>query len=176
MSSQISCPVCYSSCDKRIVHPKLRYGHPGSAVECLCGLVFLHPRHSEEEQKSYYIDKYRDDYEDPSPQERFFLDYPEATQRMERILPYAKDASSLLEIGSGSGAFLSVAQSYFKKAVGIELDSESRDLMSLKKMEIYKDLSDLKKFDLIVLFHVLEHILDPISFLKNLKNHLIKLD
>ncbi|MBX9977180.1 MAG: methyltransferase domain-containing protein, partial [Alphaproteobacteria bacterium] len=43
-----------------------------------------------------------------------------------------------------------------------------------KNISVYFDLNDIKdeKFDLIVMFHVLEHLLDPVAFLKNVSCYL----
>jgi len=80
----------------------------------------------------------------------------------------------LLEIGSGSGAFLSLANKKFRKVVGIELDLNAQRFLKNKNLNVFETLSDLEnsKFDVIVMFHVLEHLLDPVSFLKELKNYL----
>jgi 2-polyprenyl-3-methyl-5-hydroxy-6-metoxy-1,4-benzoquinol methylase len=175
LDNSLKCPLCNDKAPKKLVHSKLRYGDYGSIQQCdECDYVFLFPRLSEEEQKAYYTNEYRRSYEDPSVQERFITDFPEAIRRLNHVLQSNQQAQSLLEIGVGSGAFLSLARSYFGTTVGIELDKETHSFLKQKNFEIHEDLRSLKdrKFDVIVLFHVLEHFLDPIEFLNQLKQHL----
>ena len=102
--------------------------------------MFLHPRLSEQEQKLYYETIYREEYEVFDVTQRFLSDYFEAVCRIEHLLPHLSSVSSLLEIGSGSAAFLSLTTSYFNRAVGIELDESSQTYMKNKCLEIYSDL------------------------------------
>ncbi len=78
---------------------------------------------------------------------------------------------SLLDFGCGAGGFLKLAKKITKKAEGVELDNIAR--FYNKEIEVKKNINDFKeKFDVITLFHVLEHLPDPIGFLKNLKKYL----
>lgn len=177
MSTFVQCPLCNVESQSELVHSKIRYGHKGKILCCVnCDFTFLFPRMAEEEQKLYYEATYRGEYEDVNVNvsQRFEADHPEAQRRMKQISSHIDSKVSLLEIGSGSGAFLSIANSYFKRAIGIEPDNPSQKYLKDKNLEIYSDLKEIKgqKFDIIVIFHVLEHILNPIDFLKTLKKYL----
>jgi 2-polyprenyl-3-methyl-5-hydroxy-6-metoxy-1,4-benzoquinol methylase len=175
MVRSVTCPLCQINSLPQIVHSKLRHGHKGKILRCNeCEFVFLYPRLTDEEQKHYYQTVYRDEYDDFPVSERFLTDQSEASRRMERLLPALASASSLLEIGSGSGAFLSLANSQLKRVVGIELDKKSQVYMKQKGLEVYEDLKSVEnqKFDIIVMFHVLEHILQPAEFLDQIKEKL----
>ena len=166
------CVLCQGNdSSSSLVHEKLRYGHPGKIYRCSdCGLVFLYPRLTEDEQKKYYAQQYRDDYEEISVEKRFSNDMAEAEKRLLRIKDIAPPSGSLLEIGSGSGAFLYLSSQYFNMVSGVELDVRAQEFLRKKSLNIYSDLNEIsgKKFDVIVLFHVLEHLLEPVKFIQML--------
>jgi 2-polyprenyl-3-methyl-5-hydroxy-6-metoxy-1,4-benzoquinol methylase len=73
---------------------------------------------------------------------------------------YLPEAKNVLEIGYGNGSFLSWCKEKGQDVHGIEQD---KDLIARAKKlnyKVYKSISEIKqtKFDLIVLFDVLEHI------------------
>ena len=80
----------------------------------------------------------------------------------------------ILEIGSGDGFFLEKMQDYGDKMTGIEVSKQrrikSRKITNVKVLDIdlVQNVPDIGSFDVIVLFQVLEHIRDPINFLKNI--------
>ncbi len=170
----LKCPVCESSDKICLYHDKLRYGHTGKIYQCECGHYFLDPFPSSLELEKFYTEEYRDIYKDASPEKRFYNDYPEALERLKRLLPFSTEEDSLLEFGSGSGAFLRVGNSYFDNVIGIELDKKSQNFIKTSGQQVYTKLHDIKDktFDIIVLFHVLEHLPNPIQFLKELKSFL----
>lgn len=81
---------------------------------------------------------------------------------------------TLLDFGSGNGGFLSFASSVSKVAYGVEVDAFARNNCLDQGLNIYEQLENLpeKKFDVITLFHVLEHIQDPIALIKKLHYYL----
>jgi 2-polyprenyl-3-methyl-5-hydroxy-6-metoxy-1,4-benzoquinol methylase len=81
-----------------------------------------------------------------------------------------------LDVGCGDGKFLSLIKNS-KSVSGVEINKHLRKKIkkNKKKIEIFNNLSSLnKKFDVITIFHVLEHIEDPISFLKLIKTKMKK--
>ena len=79
----------------------------------------------------------------------------------------------LLDFGCGAGGFLSMSQDITHKSYGVELDNQVRKYWD-SQLSIFPDLEPItpKSIDLITLFHVLEHIKDPIALLKNLSEYL----
>ncbi len=81
---------------------------------------------------------------------------------------------SLLDVGSGTGAFVNEMKKKGWKAMGLEPDSDARSVAE----ELYNlDLKDVKEFyhlqsssfDAITLWHVLEHVHDLASYVQQLK-------
>ena len=81
----------------------------------------------------------------------------------------------LLDFGCGKGIFLSLAKKNAKSVAGLEISRQYVDHLRKKKFKIYDDINLVdQKFDIITLFHVLEHIPDQIDVLKNIKKMLKK--
>lgn len=79
----------------------------------------------------------------------------------------------LLDYGCGWGGFLQTVKNT-KSLSGFEIRQECLNyLKNKKKIKIITDLKNHKfKFDIITLFHVLEHLPNPLEILKNLKKNL----
>ncbi|MBD1141575.1 class I SAM-dependent methyltransferase [Pelagibacterales bacterium SAG-MED32] len=79
---------------------------------------------------------------------------------------------SVLDYGCGNGNFLELSKNLAYDISGIEV--EERILQHLgKRFSVYNNINKLKKnFDVITSFHVLEHLKDPISKLKEIKKYL----
>lgn len=75
---------------------------------------------------------------------------------------------SLLDFGCGAGGFLAKIKSYVKECIGLEKDKNLVKTVSDNfGIKVYTNIGDIKKkFDIITLFHVLEHIKDPRALLK----------
>jgi 2-polyprenyl-3-methyl-5-hydroxy-6-metoxy-1,4-benzoquinol methylase len=176
MNESPRCLFCVKNhYDYKIFHEKLRYDHPGKIYKCeFCDFVFLHPKLSEIEQEKYYSEEYRSQYETVSVEKRFQDDMIEANRRLFDLKKLVSSDKKLLEIGSGSGAFLSLSTNYFDSVSGVELDINAKDFLKKKGLNIFSNLEDIEgqKFDVIVMFHVLEHLLDPVFFIKNISKYL----
>lgn len=74
---------------------------------------------------------------------------------------YTEKKGSLLDIGCGTGYFLSAAKRNGWKVYGIEPNDTARKIAADKKLKISENIDEFKKnkkFDAISLYHVLEHI------------------
>jgi 2-polyprenyl-3-methyl-5-hydroxy-6-metoxy-1,4-benzoquinol methylase len=85
--------------------------------------------------------------------------------------------SSMCDVGCGPGYLLSVFQK--KKILGIDIDLNALKIASryseVCKIDLNKKNIFLKrKFDLVVCYHVIEHIKNPNIFIKNIKSILKK--
>jgi len=86
------------------------------------------------------------------------------SKKMSLVLRHTKsDGKKLLDIGCGTGDFLTVAKKYYWEIAGIEPDAQARTIASKKTgIEIQNDawLSKIEdhSFDAITMWHVLEHV------------------
>jgi len=92
--------------------------------------------------------------------------------RYQKLVQLFAGARSFLEIGAGAGGFLAhVREQHPDIAYAcIEPDENSRnaraELSWLRQFEMFDD-APAGSFELVGLFHVLEHVLEPVSFLRS---------
>lgn len=79
---------------------------------------------------------------------------------------------NVLEFGCGSGGFLRKIKNLAASVTGIELMDEARKRLEEEGISVYKRLDDKQKYDVICMFHVIEHLNDPDSILKSLRQHM----
>ena len=84
---------------------------------------------------------------------------------------------SICDVGCGPGFLLSSLK--VKNKVGIEIDdlaaNKASNFCRIYKMDLNKKIEINKKFDLVICYHVIEHIEKPLQLIKNLKK-IIKKD
>ncbi len=81
----------------------------------------------------------------------------------------------ILDIGAGTGGFLKIAKKKGWKVNGVEPDEKARKLSLEKGIKLESDLSKFRseKFDVITLWHVMEHLPDLKSRIVEIQ-HLLK--
>lgn len=177
------CMVCGSK-EKRFIRDRLRYGIIRPVYECSsCGFVYLWPRMGEEETVEYYK---KGDYRN-IPREKLGLQQHDskatfnsrmgqAKQRFDIVKPYLNKNVRFLEIGCGSGSFLSLVKPLVKECKAMELDPIFAEYVQNElKIDVSQkaiiDLDPAKdgKFDVVCMWFVLEHLHDPVNDLKSLR-------
>lgn len=130
-----------------------------------CKLIFTNPRPYIE-----FIGKYYESEEYISHQNKStnltnklykFVRQLTIRKKVALINTLHPNKGKLLDIGCGTGYFIEAAERSEWKVKGIEPNSTARKLAqskNLKVSESLKDINDNKKFDVITLFHVLEHM------------------
>lgn len=79
----------------------------------------------------------------------------------------------VLDFGCGNAGFLNFVKSVCKKAYGVELQKAFQDYFKSCGLDVFSDIAELpEKVDYITMFHVLEHLKNPVEELKKLKEHL----
>jgi 2-polyprenyl-3-methyl-5-hydroxy-6-metoxy-1,4-benzoquinol methylase len=134
---------------------------------------------SEEEEKAFYCNynehvKSRLVNPKESMEDQFEASLPEAGRRVSTIRDYLNSSMSILEIGSATGAFLHLIRGDVREVLGIEPSIAHATYMSSlgipNVLEIAMlNMNNRDRFDGIALFHVFEHIRNPLSFLQTLR-------
>lgn len=86
------------------------------------------------------------------------------------------EKGSLLDIGAGTGHFLDLAQKKSWKVTGIEPSANARKIAQNKGISFVDSIKDIESnsFDVITMWHVLEHVYDLDEQLNQLKRILKK--
>lgn len=91
----------------------------------------------------------------------------DTTRRLEQFKPVLA-GKRLLDVGCGAGSFLMAAREYAQSVAGVEPETGFQKHFSEHGLTVFKSIEDISssyEFDIETLFHVLEHIKDPIAFL-----------
>lgn len=83
---------------------------------------------------------------------------------------------NILDVGAGTGDFLKVCKDNSWNVFGVEPDLGARNIASKKGIILLEDLSKIKNkhFDIITLWHVLEHVENLEEYIYTLKSLLTK--
>ena len=147
-----------------------------------CDVRYLYPRLTQKEEKKFYKQEFEKFMSKRSGVASGWLNVHKHikqnketfVRRFKFIKPFLKLNSKILEVGCSSGFMLFPLIKKKHNCVGVEPSGVFSKFLKNQKLEIYKQLSDLKKkckikkFDLIMHFFVLEHISDPLKFLDEL--------
>ncbi len=137
-----------------------------------CGLIFQNPIMDREKLISFYENQYRHTVTD----ERGGNVRNEQKNYLEKYLNGRK--GSILDIGSFEGYYLKLYKEEGWETEGVEPSKEAAEI-SMKKngIKVYDDMFENidfkgKKFDVISIRHVLEHVDNPLITLELIKKHL----
>jgi SAM-dependent methyltransferase len=177
------CPICSSKKADTLL-PFDQFGFPIGTVECQeCGFVYTNPRPTESYMKAFY-EKYFWFYFQGrhKTNERFFRRMRTrewAMLRFKRCAPYLAGAKSVLEIGAGSGLFLDQVRKNFPaiSVAGMEPDllmaTYCREELGLDVQQgFFQNYCGEGTYDVIVLFHVIEHLFEFKSLFMFVRRHL----
>lgn len=170
----MKCLVCNSVNNHEIY--KLVKGTNYSLLQCKsCGLAWLAPLPGEEDLKKFYSGVYY-----PSELDNNFVSWRKSKdvskfKRLIRCIIGYKEKGFLLEIGCSYGFFLQIAKEQGFDAYGVEYALSpakyAKDKLGLNVVNGGTDQAALfnKKFDVIVLSHVIEHFINPLDEISKLK-------
>ena len=140
-----------------------------------CGLVYLNPRPSKKELDELYVkDYFTNDLLQVFPTAKKEIEQG-ISMYLERVRSLKCNTGKLLEIGCGNGFFLKAAEKLGWEVMGIEISQwVSRycsEKLGLKILNAKLEDLELKKgcFDVVALFHNLEHQRDPLDILRRIK-------
>lgn len=144
-----------------------------------CKLIFTNPRPDYESISRYY------DSEDYISHQNKSNNLTNILYKLVRKITVRSKVSminrinpakgKILDIGCGTGNFLKAASKQKWRVTGVEPNPTAREISLKKNLKVIASLEDIKKnkkFDVITLFHVLEHMHDLRKTGKKLSKHL----
>lgn len=174
----LTCPLCQKSQRTSFDQREFRGYRIENDICTNCGLVYQSPQMTDEELQAFYEHDYRQVYqgsEDPI-QKDLIVQVKRADWLSNFLLETAiTPVNRYLDIGSSSGVLLEkISADFGCKSIGIEPGEAYRAYAQERNLLIYASIEELEKaeesdFDLISLVHVLEHLSDPIGYLRNIK-------
>jgi 2-polyprenyl-3-methyl-5-hydroxy-6-metoxy-1,4-benzoquinol methylase len=144
-----------------------------------CSLLFTNPRPEEEQIGPYYDfpEYYSHQKNNKSLTQVIYnkvRDY--AVSEKVKLITELKGNGKILDYGCGTGEFLNAAKIKGWKIKGIEPTSKARNqanaILENMVIENIDQIEDKKKYDIISLFHVLEHIHSLRKTIKKIIKHL----
>lgn len=177
-----TCRICKHG-EMELSRVGVRHNPERQVMRCKgCGTEFLWPI-PDQDMRQYYDAQYRlkhnnDVDKTRTSEDRFNDRHYDLQDALETVLPLVTPESRVLEIGCAAGAFLSQLQPHVAEVVGVDYNSEDAKYASEKLgITTYQDdiwETDAKHayFDLIVSFHVIEHVQDPVRWLYKIRPYL----
>ena len=162
----------------RLISKKTRDSKKHKIIRCLkCDHIQLFPVPTLNDEKKFYDENLQDkninDVGSIKRARRKMM--PDNTRRAELVSKIITKRSRILEIGSGHGFFLDIMKKNGYDITGFEISKEKRKYskkvtkVPVLDININEKIPTVKPFDIVVLFHTLEHIIDPVILLKNIK-------
>ena len=109
----------------------------------------------------------------PTEKRRIFR-IPEQIGIIAEIRQLNPPPASLLDIGCDRGYFIDEARRYGYEVTGLEPSAAAAEYCRQIGLPVVKNFDDLKKqFDIVTMFHSLEHHDDPLKAMVNLKKYLV---
>ena len=148
-----------------------------------CGLVYQTPRMTAGELDEFYMAEYRQTYqggEEPS-QEDLNIQKARVVSLLDFVLMYIIEIHRHLDIGSSAGVLLKSFQKAFgNQMVGVEPGTAYRKYAQSQGLEIYASLDEVlqegqNRFDLVSMAQVLEHLPNPVEYLRTLREEALTL-
>lgn len=150
-------------------------------VSCTnCGFTFLNPRPTEQAIGAYYdLEEYHPhNLSTESLTDRVYAKIRNINLKNKKKLieKFAKTDGHLLDIGCGTGEFIEFMSNHDWQVTGMETADESRGAVRGSGFMVYPNLDEIQnEFDVITLWHVLEHVHRVEELMKNL-SRLLKAD
>ncbi|MGY8909506.1 MAG: class I SAM-dependent methyltransferase [Flavobacteriales bacterium] len=93
-------------------------------------------------------------------------------RKLKLINSFGTSTKNILDVGAGTGDFLKVCKDNSWNVFGTEPDLDARNIAAKKEIILHEDLSKIKnsKFDVITLWHVLEHVENLQEYISELEN------
>jgi SAM-dependent methyltransferase len=175
----VPCPIC-SGHQFTALAGEDRYLMGMKTVGCNgCGLVLTNPQPTDAALGRFYRDHYRRFYQKVAvPDLKYIAAYKKDERSANTALFLKKQGkllanSRVLDIGAAEGSMLKAIADLFPDAVRVAVEPNPDFgcfAVSYAGCDLFPEIDDVagQKFDLVILNHVLEHVKDPVPFLKKI--------
>lgn len=171
MTETLECPACSARRVQAVDEWRLS-GRLARAFSCLdCGLLFAHPQPPQEELNAYYApdggwQASRVEKSPKPPQTRTKGAAPALLAALDRYFPASTPPAGarVFDFGCGTGTWLNSFQDYGWETVGLEPSSDAAFARHKRLTAIPTE----PLFDLVLAYHVLEHLPRPLDTMKDL--------
>lgn len=169
----VPCPFGHGGVRRRIVETVWE-AEGAAEYQCSeCGIVFLHPIMTPEEEREFYGAKFaeymaaRGQAGGADPEQSFEKWRPEGERRRTLLAPWLHHGMRVLEIGSATGFLLDAIRPHVgDELVGIEPGDEFREFSARQLgLEVHSERGAVagRVFDLVLAYYVVEHLRDPVG-------------
>jgi SAM-dependent methyltransferase len=174
----VLCPLCHERTEDVITN-RLRHG-PGHVYQCgRCDHGFLLPD-TARDLNTYYTEQYRQEYShraegSTTNAAEIFDTYSKfQADRLKIVKNHLHAGTRFLEIGASAGQFLVHVANSVAVANAVELDPACCSFIE-SRLGIQTDAKSLSEskfagesYDVVCSFHVMEHVVSPIDFLRDI--------
>lgn len=176
------CPLCRKKIGNIDIEAEYVYGGASNQkfYRCEhCSVAFLYPQLSKEEAEDFYsreFEKFMEkragkDFDWSGPEAHIKSNEKQYLRRFRFFKEMLSPGKSILEIGCSSGFMLLPLKDKGMEVAGVEPSSGFTSFLKKQGVQVFESIDDVieleKKFDVVIHFFVLEHVIDPIGFLKN---------
>jgi 2-polyprenyl-3-methyl-5-hydroxy-6-metoxy-1,4-benzoquinol methylase len=178
----MNCLLCQS--EKQAVFDQVKsFGFPLVYYQCQnCGLVFQSAEESLASDPEFYQKTYRKIYQaDVNPTEKDIWVQKQRAEFLVGLLGSngVEKPEWVVDIGASTGLLLKgFHEAMGSDVVGVEPGDAYRQYAETQGITMFSSIDDLamlldQKFNLVTMIHVLEHLADPIGYLKDIRERLL---
>jgi CMP-N,N'-diacetyllegionaminic acid synthase len=174
------CPACSAPSSVPLYQGPIRAGVfgtflPGRVVRCsACGVDRLDGT-SAVDERTYRSGEYRHLVGESPEAEKFFQVHDaEQYEKVPFAAPHLKRGITVADVGCGGGAFLDLVKGMVGQTVAVELTEAYHASLRARGHRTFFQASQCAaelagKVDLVVSFSVIEHVPDPVAFLREIR-------
>ncbi|MGA7608759.1 MAG: class I SAM-dependent methyltransferase [Xanthobacteraceae bacterium] len=185
MALPTACPLCGASADQQsVVVPRVYGDDTRRAVfACaVCDVRYLFPGLAPDEEQRLYAAEFESfmakrsgpDAGWEGPERHIAVNEAQRQRRMKHLAGLIAPNSRILEVGGGSGFMLYPLVAEGHECVAIEPSGIFSEYVSSRGIRCFRTISELcdcgsgaGEFDLILHYYVMEHLADPVAFLRS---------